>query len=363
MSDRILTKEERVSIELRSLYQRYGYLPYKMSKLEEYDLYVANKEFLVGEGVITFNDTDGRLMALKPDVTLSIIKNDVDGSGKRKLYYDESVYRISAKTGQFKEITQVGLECLGDVDDYDVYESICLAAASLAKISDRYILSLSHLGVLTAILKEMGGGEFIQAALSCISEKNAHEASVLCKAHGVCEEAENRLIALIGVHGGLEEALTALKPLCVGEASRAAYASLEKLCGLLKESGYADKIRLDFSIGGDRTYYDDILFKGYVEGIAESVLSGGRYDELLTRMGKKSGAIGFAVYLDLLEGFDEENPSTDVDVLVLYDKQTAIEEVVAKVQDLTASGKSVRVQKRKEGVRYAQIVDMTGGKV
>ena len=73
-----LKREERVLFTLRALYQRYGYAQYKMGKFEEYDLYVRNKDFLVSDGVITFTDTDGRLMALKPDVTLSIIKNTRD---------------------------------------------------------------------------------------------------------------------------------------------------------------------------------------------------------------------------------------------------------------------------------------------
>ena len=85
MSETVLKKEERVAIALRSLYKKYGYLPYKMSKFEAYDLYAQNKDFLVGEGVITFTDTDGKLLALKPDVTLSIIKNAGDNGEKQKV--------------------------------------------------------------------------------------------------------------------------------------------------------------------------------------------------------------------------------------------------------------------------------------
>ena len=82
MPEKVLKEEERIALELRSLYKKYGYLPYKMSKFEEYDLYVANKEFLISDGVITFNDTDGKLLALKPDVTLSIIRNSADEIGR-----------------------------------------------------------------------------------------------------------------------------------------------------------------------------------------------------------------------------------------------------------------------------------------
>ena len=73
-----------------------------MSKFEEYDLYTRNKDFLVSDSIITFTDTSGALMALKPDVTLSIIKDsaDVDGSVK-KVYYNENVYRVSKGTQSF----------------------------------------------------------------------------------------------------------------------------------------------------------------------------------------------------------------------------------------------------------------------
>ena len=85
MSENMMTKMERTSLSLRSLYKKYGYLPYKMSKFEAYDLYVRNKDFLRSDGVITFNDTDGKLLALKPDVTLSIIKNGSDETNLQKV--------------------------------------------------------------------------------------------------------------------------------------------------------------------------------------------------------------------------------------------------------------------------------------
>ncbi len=362
MSITVLKEEERVSLALRSLYARYGYLPYKMSKFEEYDLYVKNKEFLVGDGVITFNDTDGKLLALKPDVTLSIIKKDADEAGKRKVYYNENVYRISGKTKQFKEIMQVGLECLGDIDTYDVYETVCLAAESLACISKNFVLNVSHLGVFSAILKELNGGKQFEAAVTQkIVEKNGHEVARLCDEAGICEEGKQKLLTLISAYGDMQSVLEKLQSVCQTEGAGTALKSLQALCALLKNSPYAANIRLDFSVGGNMRYYDDVAFKGFVEGVAEGVLSGGRYDKLLSGMGRKSGAIGFAVYLDLLEGFGEEKREVDVDVLVLYDERTSAALVASKVQALVAEGKSVRAQKEKSGVRFAELLDLTGG--
>lgn len=108
-----------------------------MSKFEEYELYAKNKDFLVSDRVITFNDTNGKLLALKPDVTLSIIKNTEDAPGiKTKLCYDEKVYRPSGSTHRFKEITQIGLECIGDIDLYDIYETVDIAAHALSLVDE-----------------------------------------------------------------------------------------------------------------------------------------------------------------------------------------------------------------------------------
>ena len=60
----LLKKDEQAVLSLRSLYENYGYSQYKMNKFEAYDLYAKNKDFLVSDKVITFNDADGKLMAL-----------------------------------------------------------------------------------------------------------------------------------------------------------------------------------------------------------------------------------------------------------------------------------------------------------
>ena len=145
-----MMQEKQALLDLHELYENYGYTQYKMSKFEEYDLYVRNKSFLISDSVITFTDTNGKLMALKPDVTLSIVKNSCDIPGYiQKLYYDEHVYRISDRTASYKEISQIGLECLGDIDDYCITEVLTLAAKSLATFDKNYILDVSHMGILS----------------------------------------------------------------------------------------------------------------------------------------------------------------------------------------------------------------------
>ena len=98
-----LNFQEKVIFGLRDLYRSYGYTQYKMSKFEEYDLYARNKDFLISDSVITFTDRSGKLMALKPDVTLSIVKNTADVAAVQKLFYQENVYRVSKGSDSFRE--------------------------------------------------------------------------------------------------------------------------------------------------------------------------------------------------------------------------------------------------------------------
>ena len=134
-SDGVLKSNEKAIYRLRELYQKNGYTLYKVSKFEEYDLYAHNKNFLVSQNVLTFTDTNGKLLALKPDVTLSIIKNIVDQKGiTYKLCYNETVYRTSAESDGFREIMQTGLECIGEIDRYSEGEVIMLAKLFIASM-------------------------------------------------------------------------------------------------------------------------------------------------------------------------------------------------------------------------------------
>ncbi len=340
----ILKYEETISFALRSLYARYGYVQYRMSRFEEYELYVSNKDFLVSSDVITFTDTNGRLMALKPDVTLSIVRGARFEPGTiQKLYYDEAVYRTSQSARGFREIRQVGLECLGAVDDYDIGEVLMLAAESLRRISGESALCISHLGLVGTMLDALAfHGEVRVRALKCIREKNPHELGALCRENGVADGDAERLKALAQLYGAPEQVLPELERL---GCERAAVTQLRRLTAMLRSCGIADGLYLDLSVLGDMRYYNGVAFRGFVRGVSASVLSGGQYDRLLSRMGKRGKAIGFACYLDLLERLPGSVRSFDADVLLLYSADDEPGRVAAAVQKLVGEGLRVSAQK------------------
>lgn len=354
----VIRKDEQAIFALRSLYRQYGYSQYKMSRFEEYDLYVRNKDFLISDEVITFTDHAGRLLALKPDVTLSIIKNTVDRVGAvQKVYYNENVFRVAKGTHSFKEIMQAGLECIGDLGQYEIAEVVLLAAKSLALIGENYVLDLSHMGLVAAMLSACGLSEEGKGkALSFIHQKSAHELSALCAQEGLCPEAEQKLLSLCRESGDAAKVLPALKPLLQTEQELKAFEEFSALCAILGE-----KIRLDFSVGNDMKYYSGVVFKGYIEGIPASVLSGGQYDKLLQKMGRKSGAIGFAVYLDLLERLSQEKDAYDFDILLLRSADADAAALIEAVEKLQKQGSVLVAEEMPEDLRFCKVLKFTKG--
>lgn len=359
MIETVLKQQERVSLALRELFRKYGYAPYKMNKFEAYDLYVQNKDFLVSEGIITFTDTDGKLLALKPDVTLSIIKNAEENA---KVFYDENVYRISGETKQYKEIRQVGLERIGNVSVYDIYETVYLAVQSLRAVSERFVLDISHLGVLSAVLTDIGTDtRFNKTFMRLLAEKNAHGIVALCEEYAVEKSDCAKLLTIVRTYGDMQTVIKTLAPICETGKAKTAFAELCTVCALLSKTDYADKIRLDFSVVHDMEYYNGFVFKGFIEGVSEGVLSGGQYDRLMERMGRNTGAIGFAVYLDLLEGFGENKSGFDIDLAIIYDTKTDVSALADCVEKAIKAGQRVSALADIGNVRAKEMVDLRGG--
>lgn len=362
MIDNVIKFEENTIFKLRYLYRKHGYLPYQMSKFEEYELYARNKDFLVSDRVITFNDTNGKLMALKPDVTLSIIKNGEDVRGvKQKVFYDENVYRVSESTQHFKEILQTGLECIGDIDVYDIYETITLAAESLSNISDRFRLSVSNLDLVYSVVSNAcPDTEFIRKVTACLAQKNAHDLKNLCGAYGVREEDYRKISRFVSLNGTRSEILSEIREIAAGET----VGLMEELSALLDASAFSDQITFDFSVTGDLNYYNGFVFNGFIDGICCGVLAGGQYNNMMRKMNRSSGAVGFALYLDRLEDLKHETVPYDVDCLLLYGEDVRAADVAKKVKELTGAGKSVSAQKDiPPKLRYRELVDLRKGGV
>ncbi|MBQ8911028.1 MAG: ATP phosphoribosyltransferase regulatory subunit, partial [Clostridia bacterium] len=263
----------------------------------------------------------------------------------------------------YKEIMQVGLECIGDTDGYATFEVLSLAAKSLLCISEECILDISHLGFISSVFEGVGLPKDCESeALRLIGEKNPHELLALCERCGVSSENGKKLKKLITLYGAPDEVLPQLKETFSSVADLLELTRLEELLSLFDEQ--TKKIlRIDFSVVNDIRYYNGIVFRGFVKDVPTGVLSGGQYDRLLEKLGRRSGAIGFAVYLDALERMGEQE-AFDVDVLLLYGKGEELSTIKQWAEELMRRGESVQVQREiPEKLRYKRLMKLEEGRM
>jgi len=332
--------------ELRALYAQYGYREFRMNKFEEYDFYAEYRSFLQAENILTFHDPSGKLLALKPDITLSIVKSiKKDAHLPARLCYSETVYRTQEDAGSFREIPQVGLEYIGEIDLYAMAEVLALAIDSLHAFSPRFIMDISHVGLAAGLLAETGLSAGKQSRLSsCVRAKNAHEIRALCAENGVAESLSEKLATLASLYGKSETVLKEAAALDVNEATHQALAELRSLCSALREAGLPE-VNIDLSLLNDLSYYNGIIFQGFLPEIHAPVISGGRYDSLLLRMHKQGGAIGFAVNVGLLDSLSVPKERAEESATLSYAGDADAAAALKKARSLAAEGKRVLVEK------------------
>ncbi len=306
----MLRLQERFSLQARLLFEGEGFRQYHMGRFEEYGLYQENRRFLASDQVITFTDLDGRLLALKPDVTLSIAKNaQVEEGGCGRYYYAENVYRPSQESRAFREISQMGLECIGAVDEAVTAQTVSLAVRSLALTGRDFVVELSHMGFAAGLFDAVGAPEAIRPRLlTCVRDRNTHELQKAAEEAGLSRQGTEALCRLPALAGDWETVLAAAEPLALNAAMGGALQELRTLCETLEERGETERVRLDLSLANDMDYYNGLVLQGYLTGLPRAVLRGGRYDPLAAQFRPGARAVGFALYLDELDRLAEPLP-------------------------------------------------------
>ena len=303
---------QRTEHRLRRLYGAYGYQPFTVRHFEPYDLYARYKNFLTCRQILTFSDRDGTLMALKP---------------LRKLFYTENVYRVLEEEEGFREIRQAGVECIGPIGLYEEAEIVLLAAESLACVRPEYLLDVTDTRILHGVVREADLDPVLHnAVLDAVERRNIPELESLLSSDRRTARTAARLRALLESYGPLERGIEEAEKMELPEESRAGH----------------------FSLRVDPQYYNGLVLRGFMEGIPEPVVSGGRYDRLLRSLGKEGGAVGFAVYLNTLEDFGPAEQAEPAEVRLQSPDEASAPRTLAEAKRLVAEGKTVCVQRSAE---------------
>jgi len=340
-----MSKKDLVLLNIRKMYDSYGYKKISLPSFEEYDLYNENKDF-IDRNVLTVMSPNGKLLALRPDITLSVAKKvSKDQSLKySKIYYQENTYNLTKYVG-YEEDEQLGIELIGKESTFLDFEIINLAVKSLDIINKKSMIVLSHAGFISSVFENFDlEYEIKEQILDCINRKNSHDIQKILKRNEHISENVKKLIYKIPeLSGNLENIEKELLKYEINDNTKKILSELKQLNSLLMKFYKKSKIIFDFSVVKNLNYYNGIILQGYIEDFPNVILTGGRYDKLFEKFGVDTGAVGFAILTDGLKGYYKDTDKKDFEVLIAYD-DSDFEKLVEIVNDFQKKGLRVRTE-------------------
>ncbi len=292
---------QRLRAVLTHLFERGGYAPVKTAALEYYDTYARIGNAVPQERMFKLSDTDGKLLVLRPDVTLAISRLAATKlpAGGARLYYFADKWDLREAGGIWgREVYQAGVERLGEEGAFSDAQTVafaieCLQAAGLKN----FIVDIGHVGFFKGLLQECGlSGDEAEEVRSYVNGKDSFGAERALRKAGAAADAVNAVLTLPTLFGGAE-VLERAQSVTHNEFARSALAHLKEVYALLSDMGYAEYLRFDLGAVKSLSYYSGVIFSGLVEKLGAPVLSGGRYDRLADDFGKNIPAVGFALGL------------------------------------------------------------------
>lgn len=297
-------ERERISAAVRDLFSSRGYAPIETPTLEVMDVMRAGGHMT---GVpFKFFDSQGDLLAMRPDVTLQVARmcaTRLAGQpGPFRFRYQQRVFREAE--GQMRaaarEVTQIGVECIGPSGaegDAEVLQLFC-EALETAGVDD-FTISVATVGVLRALLAASGASStWANAVLDAFHSSNFVELDLLtgagCPVPPVFAQALRALPRIRGGREAIDEARALVAPLGCEDGLD----DLEGMCDLLDAAGVGARVRIDFSVMSSFDYYTGIVFEAYAPGLGSPLGSGGRYDNMVGVYGEDRPAAGFAFFLE-----------------------------------------------------------------
>lgn len=231
-----------------------------------------------------------------------------------------------------------------------------MAASSLETISSGgYRLELCHIGYFKALMDNLGADEETKEEIRRhIEQKNfASLNDVLEQFAG--NQAADALKYLPRLFGG-EEVFEQAYALFDDAQARESLDYLRSIYNSLQQMGLGDRVIIDLGLVNQAEYYTGIIFRGYFDEVGEPVLSGGRYDNLLSDFGADQPAIGFAVNVDLASSVRSKNPPLTADVLVMAASDEYLVKAILYRKQLITKGQVVEncvLDNREDAIAYA----------
>ena len=310
---------------LMGIFRSRGYSETITPGLEFYDVFNLNSSYFPQENLYKLTDSKGRLLVMRPDTTMPIARIVAtrlrDADLPLKLCYAQAVYTTEPSLkGRSDEVVQAGIELIGSQLKMADLEVISTAVDSLSSFGMEFSLELGHIGIFKELVSKLDASEKDKESIrKLIENKNFPALNDLLDSFGnsAVTNALKKLPALFGgeeVFEKAEELMPDDNIKRILDELREVYADASELCG------GDGSITVDLGLVNKTDYYTGLIIKGYLQGHGEEVLSGGRYDKLISEFGYDVPAIGFAVNINavakLMEKSDVLPAEPKADVIV-----------------------------------------------
>lgn len=342
-------KKLAVEEHLHHTFRSFGYQDIQTPIFEFFDVFSKEIGTTPSKELYKFFDKEGNTLVLRPDFTPSVARCAA------KYFFDETLpvrFCYSGNTftntsnlqGKLKEVTQMGVEFIGEPTVYADAEAIALVVEALLNTGlEKFQISVGDVEYFRGLCREAGLDEETESALrNFISEKNIFGAEELLIQGNITEKYRENLLKVSELFGSFD-VIEHAKKLVNNPVSTEALSRLEKLYEVLKQYGVEKYISFDLGLLSKYHYYTGVIFKAYTYGIGDAIVKGGRYDNLLEKFGKKASAIGFAIVVDdVLEALSRQNIHVDIettDTMIVY-KENAHEKALAEAKALIKAGKN-----------------------
>ena len=339
-----------VESKLSKLFEGFGYSEVVTPGIEFYDTFIGSSRNFRQESLYKLVDSKGRLIVLRPDSTIPIARLAATRLKNAKLplrlYYNQSIFENNALLkGRSDEIVQAGIELIGGENKKRAdYEVLCTAVEALAEFdNDNFRLEIGHIGYFKELVEKLDVDDSVREEIRMlISTKNYPALNDLLDEVGD-NEITNALKQLPKLFGGIE-VIDKAAEIYTDDKIGEILSYLREVYNRLSSLGYEGKISVDLGIVSHTDYYTGIVFKGYLSEVGQSVLKGGRYDNLIGEFGEDCCAVGFGVNVDSvarhMRKIGEKNEIRIPDAIVFGQKGFVVE-ALAYAQKLVRGGMKV----------------------
>lgn len=332
---------DRIQGKIISVIMNHGCKIIETPSFEDYDVYQHFFPQLRQQMVKTI-DTDGRVLVLRPDVTLPIVETAAREFPRSnqllKFGYVSTVFReYYGRSTYGKDFLQGGIEILGDSSPECDGEVIVTAAEILKAVGVENIrIDIGTAAYTQALFDSLPLSEEQKATLKgYMAERNL----VACKSYiaslPISSDARKALEALPVLFGPYAQTLSKARDYSINSGMLNALSRLERVYDYILYAGYADKVQLDFGFASRLGYYTDTVFKVYVDGALYDIIDGGRYDQLSSRFGVDRPACGFGMNINLLYEYmsdagllEDTEPSFQMAVSYTQGDQTLVRDLM-----------------------------------